>query len=484
MGEQIDVIVIGSGIAGISAAWHLQTRCPQLAYVILESRAELGGTWSLHKYPGVRCDSDMYTLGFGFHPWTRPEAIADGADILEYLHGVAAAAGIADNIRYHHRVTGATWSSRGGRWTVRVDSGVESTELQCRFLFLATGYYRYDQGYTPELPGLADFAGPVLHPQVWPEGTDLGGRTVAVIGSGATAMTLAPRIATEAEHVTIVQRSPSYVVSRPRRDRLAVLLLRALPARLALPLIRAKNIAGMTFALRLARSAPEYIRKALTDRARKQLPPDFPVDPHFRPRYRPWDNRLCLAVDGDVFEQISRGRLSMSTGGIESVETAGIRMESGEFVPADVLVTATGFNMRLFGGVDLDVDGRRVDYADTVAYKGMMLTGVPNLFFTVGYQASTYTLKADLVSAFACRVINHMRGRGDVSVTPDLDRPDIEQVPFTEYVPGYIARVLPELPRQGTQPPWRLTLNYFRDWWLVHRDRLDHNGLVFRGNRE
>jgi monooxygenase len=484
MAEQLDVIIVGAGIAGISAAWHMQAQRPQLRYAVLESRRELGGTWSLHKYPGVRCDSDMYTLGFRFHPWTRPQAIADGADILDYLREAATASGIGSQIQYDHQVLGASWSSQERRWTVRAQHDEHDVEYRCRYLFLATGYYRYDEGYIPPLPGLSDFSGPVMHPQTWPEHTDLTGRRVAVIGSGATAMTLAPTIAKEAAHVTLVQRSPSYVVNRPRRDRLANIVLRFAPTRLALSLIRAKNILGMTFALKLARSAPDYIKKALTDRARKQLPAEYPVDPHFSPRYRPWENRLCLAADGDVFEEISRGRMSMSTGAIQAIEGTGIRMVSGDFIDADVLVTATGFNMRLFGGIDLDIDGVNVNVPTTVAYKGMMLTGVPNVFFTVGYQASTYTLKAELVSAFACRVIKYMSAHGYSTVTPQLDGTGVEEVPFTEYVPGYIARVLDELPRQGSRPPWRLSLNYFRDWWLVHKDRLDSNGLIFDRSAE
>jgi monooxygenase len=465
--EHVDVIVVGAGIAGISAAWHLRKHCPTLDMVVLEGRSELGGTWSLFRYPGVRCDSDMYTLGFSFAPWTREDAIVGGEVILSYLKQVADQENITPFIRFGNHVRAARWSSRHNRWTVEVDTTDGPRQLTCSFLMACTGYYRYDGGYLPEFRGIDEFAGPVVHPQQWPDDLTVTGKRVTVIGSGATAMTLAPRLAEEAGHVSVVQRSPTYVVSRPRRDRFANLLLRWLPRRAAYSVIRVKNVSMMTLSLYMARKVPKRMGEAIIGRTKRELPPDYDVDKHFRPRYKIWDNRLCLILDGDLFKSIGRGDLTMVTGEIDRFDRDGLFLTTGEHIPADIVVTATGFHMRLFGGVDLYLDDRPIDLTDTVCYKGMMLDGVPNFAFTVGYQAATYTLKADIVSRYVSRLLNHMAENDISCATPHLDDESVQLEPFTQYRPGYVQRVLDTLPRQGSKPPWRLSMNYYRDSWMA-----------------
>jgi monooxygenase len=482
MTDYYDVVIVGAGIAGISAAWHVRNRCPDLTFTILESRGEVGGTWSIHNYPGVRCDSDMFTLGFRFHPWTESRSIADGSSILQYLRDATASAGVAEHIQFDRQVRSADWSSEAARWRLVVQAGEREVGVSCRFLIMCTGYYRYDAGYAPRIPGMERFAGAVVHPQCWPDSLDLRGKTVAIVGSGATAVTLAPALAEEADHVVMIQRSPSYIISRPEFDSLAAVLLKLLPTPLAVSILRFKNIALMTFGLYLAGKAPGFLRRVLLGRVGRQLPPRYPLVPDFSPRYDPWKNRLCLALNGDFFNSIVTGKLSIVTDTIANVGRDEVVLTSGASLPAQVIITATGFNMQLFGGIRLTRDGRAVALRDCVAYKGMMLTGLPNLFFTVGYQAASYTLKADLASEFAVRVLRHMSTGGYDSVEPVLDDDSIRLVPFTEYRPGYIERVLDTLPKQGSRPPWCLTLNYFRDLALVRYDRLDDNGLVFAKN--
>ncbi|AHC27433.1 MULTISPECIES: flavin-containing monooxygenase [Mycobacteriaceae] len=464
--EHVDVVVIGAGIAGISAAWHIRRHCPDLSVAVLEGRSELGGTWSLFRYPGVRCDSDMYTLGFTFAPWTEQDAIVGGDVILAYLKRVVDQEKLTPFIRLGHQVHAARWSSRQKRWSIQVTGSSGNREMTCSFLLACTGYYRYDGGYLPDFPGIDDFEGVVVHPQQWPQELSVEDRRVAVIGSGATAMTLAPTLATKAAHVTMVQRSPTYVVSRPRRDRVANLLLRNLPRPAAYSLIRAKNISMMMLSLYMARKVPARMGEAIIDRAKRELPAGYDAETHFRPRYKIWDNRLCLILDGDLFTSIRRGELSMATGQVERFDKDGLMLGNGEHVPADVVVMATGFHMRLFGGIDLYVDDEQINLADTVCYKGMMLHGVPNFAFTVGYQAATYTLKADIVSRYVSRLLNYMRDHHIHCVTPNLDDESVHLVPFTEYRPGYVERVLDSLPRQGSKPPWRLSMNYYRDSWM------------------
>ncbi|OHU25550.1 FAD-containing monooxygenase EthA [Mycobacteroides chelonae] len=477
--QAVDVLVVGAGIAGISAAWHFANHCPSLNIAVLESRSEIGGTWSLFRYPGVRCDSDMYTLSFSFAPWTGREAIVDGGTILRYLKDVVAKENLEPLIRFNHGVREARWSSETAKWTLAVDTPDGPRTMSCSFLMVCTGYYRYDGGYLPEFPGIEDFHGPVVHPQEWPEDLALKDKRVALIGSGATAMTLAPRLAEEARHVSVVQRSPSYVVSRPQRDRFANLLLRCLPDSLALQIIRAKNISLMTLSLYLARRVPERMGEAIIDRAKRELPPGYDSDTHFRPRYKIWDNRLCLILDGNLFESIGRGDLSMVTGEIERFTKTGLVLTSGEQVSADVVVAATGFHMRLFGGIEFYRDDEPIDFSSTVCYKGMMLDGVPNFAFTVGYQAASYTLKADIVSRYVSRLLDYLHSHRISSVTPHLDDDSVSLEPFTGYRPGYVERVLSDLPRQGSRPPWRLSMNYYRDMWMARAQPVQDDNLRF-----
>ncbi|MFA4080590.1 flavin-containing monooxygenase [Mycobacteroides salmoniphilum] len=477
--QAVDVLVVGAGIAGISAAWHFANHCPSLNVAVLENRSEIGGTWSLFRYPGVRCDSDMYTLSFSFAPWTGREAIVDGGTILRYLKDVVAKENLERLIRFNHGVREARWSSQTDTWTVLVDTPDGPRTMTASFLMVCTGYYRYDGGYLPEFPGIENFPGPVVHPQEWPEHLVLKDKRVALIGSGATAMTLAPRLAEEARHVSVVQRSPSYVVSRPQRDRFANLLLRWLPDSLALQIIRAKNISLMTLSLYLARRVPERMGEAIIDRAKRELPAGYDSETHFRPRYKIWDNRLCLILDGNLFESIGRGDLSMVTGEIERFTETGLVLTSGERVPADIVVAATGFHMRLFGGIEFYRDDEPIDFSSTVCYKGMMLDGVPNFAFTVGYQAASYTLKADIVSRYVSRLLGYLDSHRISSVTPHLDDESVALEPFTGYRPGYVERVLADLPRQGSRPPWRLSMNYYRDMWMARAQPVEDDNLRF-----
>lgn len=481
--QDVDVLVLGAGIAGISAAWHFAHHLPSLNIAVLEGRSEIGGTWSLFRYPGVRCDSDMYTLGFSFAPWTGREAIVDGDVILQYLKDVVAQENLERLIRFDHRVREARWSSQTSRWTLQVDTPTGCQTITCSFLMVCTGYYRYDGGYLPDFSGIDSFPGPVIHPQEWPDDFAFAGKRVALIGSGATAMTLAPRLADTASHVSVVQRSPSYVISRPQRDRIANLLLRWLPRKVALPVIRAKNISLMTFSLYLARQAPQRMGEAIIDRAKRELPAGYDSETHFRPRYKIWDNRLCLIRNGDLFQSIGRGDVTMVTGEIERFTEDGLLLTSGDHVPADIVVAATGFHMRLFGGIEFFRDDEPIDFSSTVCYKGMMLDGVPNFAFTVGYQAATYTLKADIVSRYVSRLLGHLFDNGISSVTPHLNDESVDLEPFTGYRPGYVQRVLADLPRQGSKPPWRLSMNYYRDMWMARAQPVEDINLHFARRR-
>ncbi|MUM19849.1 NAD(P)/FAD-dependent oxidoreductase [Mycobacterium sp. CBMA271] len=477
--QHVDVLVVGAGIAGISAAWHFAHHCPSLNITVLESRSEIGGTWSLFRYPGVRCDSDMYTLGFSFAPWTGQEAIVEGDVILQYLKDVVAQENLDRLIRFDHQVREARWSSQTSRWTLQVGTPAGDQSITCSFLMVCTGYYRYDGGYLPDFPGIENFPGPVVHPQEWPEDLVVAGKAVALIGSGATAMTLAPRLADTARHVSVVQRSPTYVVSRPQRDRFANLLLRWLPDKTALQIIRAKNISLMTLSLYMARRVPQRMGEAIIDRAKRELPAGYDSETHFRPRYKIWDNRLCLILDGDLFQSIGRGDLSMVTGDIERFTADGLLLTTGEHVPADIVVAATGFHMRLFGGIEFYRDDEPIDFSSTTCYKGMMLDRVPNFAFTVGYQAATYTLKADIVSKYVSRLLGYLFENGFSSVTPHLDDDSVVLEPFTGYRPGYVQRVLANLPRQGSKPPWRLSMNYYRDMWMARAQPIADTNLHF-----
>jgi cation diffusion facilitator CzcD-associated flavoprotein CzcO len=478
--EHLDELIVGAGLSGIGAAHHLQERCPGKSYAILEARAELGGTWDLFRYPGIRSDSDMHTLGYRFRPWTAAKSIADGESILEYVRETAREAGIDRHIRFHHRVLAASWSSEEARWTVeaeRADTG-ERTAFTCGFLLVNSGYYRYDEGYSPEFPGRERFAGTVIHPQHWPEDAEYAGKRVVVIGSGATAVTLVPAMAREAAHVTMLQRSPTYIVSMPGEDPLAKLLRRFLPDRVAYPVVRWKNVLVQLVSYRIARRWPGVIKRMVRRGVANALPAGYDVDTHFKPRYQPWDQRLCLVPDGDLFEALNDGSAEIVTDRVSTFTERGVQLESGRELEADVIVTATGLNLLFLGGMSFAIDGEPADPTRSYVYKGTMLSGFPNFAFTVGYTNASWTLKADLTSEFACRVINHLGERGYRYCVPELSG-GIEEEPILDFNSGYVLRALELLPKQGAEEPWKLKQNYPLDLRTLRFGPLEDGTLRF-----
>ncbi len=453
--DHVDVLIVGAGISGTDAAFHLQTRCPGKSYAILEARDAIGGTWDLFRYPGIRSDSDMYTLGFPFRPWRGDQAIVDGASIRAYVEETARVFGIDRHIRFGHKVTRASWSSADALWTVEVETGEGARRFTCRFLFLCSGYYDYAQGYRPQWPGESDFRGRIVHPQFWPEGLDHAGKRVVVIGSGATAVTLVPTLAEQAAHVTMLQRSPSYIVARPSRDRLA--------GPLGPRLTRLKNVLLGIYFFNRARRKPERVRRWIKRMAAKALPAGFDVERHLSPPYDPWDQRLCLIPDGDLFAAIQAGKVAIVTDSIARFTGDGLQLESGDSLKADIVVTATGLVIKLLGGIELGVDGAPVNVADRLTYKGMMLSDVPNLALSFGYTNASWTLKCDLTSRYVCRLLNHMDRRGFATCTPRLPKDGVERRPLLDFTSGYVKRAEAGLPKQGAAPPWRLHQNYIRD---------------------
>jgi monooxygenase len=464
-GEHVDVLIIGAGLSGIGAACHLQRESPGRSYVILEARERIGGTWDLFRYPGVRSDSDMHTLGYSFSPWEDARAIADGQSILGYVTQTAERYGVTERIRTGHAVQSAEYSTAESRWTVhvqRADTG-ETETFTCAFLFCCGGYYRYDAGYAPDFPGVERFSGPVVHPQHWPRDLDCAGRRVVVIGSGATAVTLVPALSETAAHVTMLQRSPTYVVSLPARDGVAEWLRRRLPKMAAYHLVRVKNVALMTLSYQLSRRRPNLMKSIIRRGAQRQLPDGYDVDTHFKPDYNPWDQRMCVVPDGDLFAAVSAGRASIVTDQVETFTERGVTLRSGAELEADVIVTATGLQMLAIGGVQLAVDGEPVHLPDRVVYKGMMLSRVPNFAFTVGYTNASWTLKADLTAAYVCRLLNHMRRRGYAQCMPADEDPEIVREPLLNLNSGYVLRSVQDFPSQGSKRPWRVHQNYALD---------------------
>ncbi len=477
--EHFDVVVVGAGISGIGTGYHLQERCPDRSYVILEARAVMAGTWDLFRYPGIRSDSDMHTLGFSFHPWTAAKSIADGPAIRDYVNETAATYGIDRHIRYKTRVLRADWSTADARWTVEgTGPNGEPVAYSCNFLCICSGYCNYAQGYAPTFAGQEDFAGRIVHPQFWPEDLDYAARRVVVIGSGATAVTLVPALAKTAAHVTMLQRSPTYVVSRPSRDAVADWLRGKLPAKLAYGITRWKNvILGMAF-YKLARAKPDTARARIIDGVRAQLGPDYDVATHFTPRYDPWDQRLCLVPDADLFAAIRSGAASVVTDTIDRFTRDGIRLASGKEVAADVIVTATGLDLQLLSDIVFRVDGEVRDLARSLNYKGMMFSDVPNLASTFGYTNASWTLKADLTSLYVCRLLNVMTKRGMRQATPRNDDPTVREEPFLAFTSGYVQRALDKMPRQGSKKPWRLNQNYALDMMALKYGSVD-DAMVF-----
>ncbi|HLM58554.1 MAG TPA: NAD(P)/FAD-dependent oxidoreductase [Pyrinomonadaceae bacterium] len=476
--EHFDVLIVGAGLSGVGAACHLRQKCPSKSFVLLEGRAGMGGTWDLFRYPGIRSDSDMYTLGYSFRPWRDAKAIADGPAILNYIRETAAEYGVDRMIRYGHRVRRADWSSADAAWTVEAETEKGVVRLTCNFLYTCTGYYDYENGYTPEWEGVGRFGGLLIHPQKWPEGLDYEGKRVLVIGSGATAVTLVPAMAERAAHVTMLQRSPTYVVARPAEDRVANWLRERLPARTAYGLTRWKNVLVGMFFYWLARARPETMKRLISKGVRHQLGEDFDLK-HFTPQYDPWDQRLCLVPDADLFRAIRAGRASVVTDHVEGFTETGVRLRSGAHLDADIVVTATGLVLKLMSGLQLSVDGSPVDLPQKLVYKGMMFSEVPNLAFAIGYTNASWTLKCDLTAEYVCRLLNHMVRRGYDYCVPRRNDPDLKEEPVINFTSGYVRRALHTLPRQGSRKPWRLHQNYALDLLDLGRGPLEDGTMEF-----
>jgi cation diffusion facilitator CzcD-associated flavoprotein CzcO len=480
--ETVDVLIVGAGLSGIGAAVHLQRRCASKSYAILEARDAVGGTWDLFRFPGVRSDSDMYTLGYSFRPWTNANAIAGGASIRRYIADTAREAGIDEHIRFGHKVTRASWSGESAQWTIeaRRGGGQIPARFRCRFLYICSGYYSYESAHRPQFPNESSYRGTIVHPQFWPDRLDYAAKRVVVVGSGATAVTLVPELAKSAAHVTMLQRSPSYVFNLPAVDAIANRLRRWLPARLAYPLVRMKNVLVGAAFFQLARRRPELAKKRLVGMVRERLPPGFDVAQHFTPRYNPWDQRVCVVTDGDLFKAIGSGAASVVTDQIDAFTVDGVRLKSGAEVHADIVVLATGLKLNLLGDIDFTVDGVRVEIAGSMAYKGAMLSGVPNLAYTFGYTNASWTLKAELTANYVCRLIRHMDSRGYAIAVPRRD-PAVVEESFLDFTSGYVVRALDLLPKQGSLRPWRVYQNYFLDALTLRFGRIDDGVLEFAG---
>jgi cation diffusion facilitator CzcD-associated flavoprotein CzcO len=477
--EHYDVLIVGAGISGIGAGYFLKTRCSDRSFAIFEARPAMGGTWDLFRYPGVRSDSDMFTLGFAFRPWLEAKAIADGPSILNYLGETARTYGIDRHIQYGRKVVAAAWDSAASLWTVDVERGGQTEQVSCGFLHMCAGYYNYAQGYRPAFPGEESFTGQIVHPQFWPVDLDYRNRRVVVIGSGATAVTLVPEMAQDAAHVTMLQRSPTYVVSRPAEDAFANRLRKRLPAKLAYGLIRWRNVLTQLWFYNLTRRKPARVKAAIIDMVRAELGPDYDVATHFTPSYNPWDQRLCLVPDADLFAAIKSGAAEVVTDTIDSFTPTGLRLNSGRQLVADIVVTATGLDLQLMGGLKVTVDGAAIDLPRCFSYKGMMYSGVPNLASSFGYTNASWTLKADLTAAYICRLLNHMSRHGYSECRPVNTDPALADEPWLSFSSGYVRRALDRLPRQGTKPPWRVHQNYALDLLAFRFGRLEDGVMRF-----
>ena len=475
----IDVLIVGAGLSGIGAAKHLQMHSPKSSWCILESRNAIGGTWDLFRYPGIRSDSDMYTLGYSFKPWIDHKAIADGSTIRQYIQKTADENGITPHIRHGHSVTHASWSSSEACWTLTANqkNNDQPVVLKARFLYLCCGYYSYKNGYQPNFPGQASFKGDWVHPQFWPDKLNYEQKKVVVIGSGATAVTLVPEMAKKAAHVTMLQRSPTYVISRPAEDGFSLTLQKFLPSKLAYQITRAKNVILGMLSYQLARSQPEFVKRYLVKIAAKQLRSDEQAQ-HFSPDYKPWDQRLCLIPDGDLFKQIRRGHASVVTDTIQTVTENGLQLNSGQFLEADIIVSATGLSLNMLGDIQVTVDGQAFKPSQAMAYRGMCLSGLPNAIMTFGYTNASWTLKADLTAVYACRLLNYMRQHGYRKVVPVRDASVAEQ-DYLSFTSGYVQRASSILPKQGSRAPWQVNQNYIKDIFLIKYARLNDGIMQF-----
>ena len=478
-----DVIVVGAGISGIGSAYRLQKECPDRSFVLLEGRPNLGGTWDLFRYPGIRSDSDMHTLGFSFKPWKAAKSIADGPAILDYLEETVSEFGIKEKIKFNHLVSSADWSNEKASWTLKVtnrETG-ETTDFTSNFLLMCSGYYSYKSGYTPSFEGMEKYPGKIVHPQEWPEELDYSDKKVVVIGSGATAVTLVPAIAEKASHVVMLQRSPTYVVARPDHDPFAAFLRKILPERIAYYLTRKKNIFGQNYIYKMTRKDPEKVKEKLLEGVRMALGSEFDIKRHFTPSYNPWDERLCLVPNGDLFKSIRKGKVSVVTETIQRFTQNGILLETGEELEADIIVTATGLNLVTLGEVDFKIDGTPVDFSQTWIYKGLAYSNVPNLISTFGYINASWTLRADINSSYACRVLNHMRKTGTQKATPRLRESDMD-MPQRDWIEGfssgYMKRSMSEMPKQGDREPWLNTQDFYKDKKMLSRNTPIEDGVM------
>ena len=479
--ERIDVLIVGAGISGIGAAYYVQSRCPKRSFAILEGRAAIGGTWDLFRYPGIRSDSDMFTLGYAFHPWTQGEAIADGEAILAYLNETVDAYDLRRHIRFQKRVVDASWSTEDACWTVsgRCGDTGQPFVIQCNFLFMCSGYYNYERGHRPTFAGQEDFSGPIVHPQHWPEDLDCAGKKIVVIGSGATAVTLVPALTEADAQVTMLQRSPTYVWARPSQDHFANWLRARVSSTAAYGLTRWKNVFLGSFFFTLSRRAPSFVRRQIRKAQREALGPDFDIDTHFTPRYQPWDQRFCLAPDGDFFIALREGKADIVTDTIQTFTSSGIRLDSGRELEADIIVTATGLELLFLAGMSVTVDGQRRDLSESRTYKAMMFSDIPNLALSFGYTNASWTLKSDLTGEYVCRLLNHMERRGYRTCTPRCTDPTVTDVPFLDFTSGYIQRALPNMPKQGSRAPWRLNQDYLLDLVSLRYGRVDDPEMDF-----
>ncbi|MBV8657393.1 MAG: NAD(P)/FAD-dependent oxidoreductase [Burkholderiales bacterium] len=478
--ELVDVLIVGAGLSGIGAAYHLQARCPGKRFLLLEGRQAMGGTWDLFRYPGVRSDSDMHTLGYHFRPWRDAKVIADGPAIRAYIEDTAHEYDLVRHIRFGHRAIRASWSSVDARWLVEaVGPDGAQRQFSCAFLYMCSGYYDYAEGYLPQWPGMADFQGTLVHPQHWPADLDYAGKRVVVIGSGATAVTLVPELARTAAHVTMLQRSPTYIFSLPSVDAVAGTLYRWLPARFAHSLIRWKNVLLMMYFYNLSRWRPEFMKRSLLRLVQRRLGPDFDVGKHFTPRYQPWDQRLCFVPDADLFRTLRAGRATVVTDEIETFTSRGLRLKSGEILEADIIVTATGLKVQLLGGMQVDIDGTPIDPATAMLYKGLMYRDIPNFASAFGYTNASWTLKCDLTAEYVCRLLNHMDARGYDFCAPHMSDTAITPEPAIGLTSGYVQRARDTLPKQGSRRPWRLYQNYALDLLTLKFGRVNDGTLKF-----